>query len=66
MSAKRLTFGQAYAELERIADTFEREDFDVEKGLKDFERGLELAAFCKKHLDTLEVRVKEIQGAYET
>lgn len=55
------SFKEALAELEDIAEKFESGDLDVEKGLKDYERGLELAAFCKKKLAALEVRVKEIQ-----
>ncbi len=62
---KPKTFKDAYAELEIIAEAFESEEFDLEKGLKDFERGLELAEFCKKQLNDLEVRVKEIQVKYE-
>ncbi|OGL71383.1 exodeoxyribonuclease VII small subunit [Candidatus Uhrbacteria bacterium RIFCSPLOWO2_01_FULL_53_9] len=66
MSSKTLTtFKAAYAELEKIAEGFESNAFDLEKGLKDFERGLELAEFCKKHLNDMEVRVKEIQGKYQ-
>ena len=64
-NAKPKTFKDAYAELETIAEAFESEEFDLEKGLKDFERGLELAEFCKKQLNDLEVRVKEIQVKYE-
>lgn len=58
-------FKTAYKELEGIAETFESEDFDLDKGLKDFERGLELAEFCKGQLNDLEVRVKEIQAKFE-
>jgi exodeoxyribonuclease VII small subunit len=62
---KPKSFKSAYSELETIAEAFESDDFDLEKGLKDFERGLELAEFCKKQLNDLEVRVKEIQVKYE-
>lgn len=64
--AKPTSFKTAYAELEKIAEAFESEDFDVERGLKDFERGLQLAEFCKKQLTDLEVRVKEIQVKYDS
>ncbi|MEK7108159.1 MAG: exodeoxyribonuclease VII small subunit [Patescibacteria group bacterium] len=59
---KSPSFKDALAELEQIADKFESEEVDVETGLKDFERGLELAALCKKKLSELEVRVKDIQA----
>ena len=58
---KSPSFKDAFAELEKIAERFESEEVDVEAGLKDFERGLELAGLCKKKLRELEVRVKEIQ-----
>ncbi|MEK7094826.1 MAG: exodeoxyribonuclease VII small subunit [Patescibacteria group bacterium] len=58
------SFKEALIELENIAEKFEAGDLDVEKGLKDYERGLELAAFCKKKLANLEVRVKEIQSKH--
>ena len=46
MSSKSpTTFKTAYAELEKIAAAFEADNFDLETGLKDFERGLELAEF---------------------
>ncbi|HJN84888.1 MAG TPA: exodeoxyribonuclease VII small subunit, partial [Patescibacteria group bacterium] len=55
----------AFEELEKIAEKFEGEEVDLEKGLKDFERGLELASICKKKLGALEARVKEIQEKFE-
>ncbi len=58
---KSPSFKDAFAELEKIAERFESEEVDVEAGLKDFERGLELVGLCKKKLRELEVRVKEIQ-----
>lgn len=64
-SKKPATFKAAYAELEKIAEAFEADDFDLETGLKDFERGLELAEFCKKHLNDMEIRVKEIQAKFD-
>lgn len=62
---KKPTFKAAFEELEKIASKFEEEDVDLEAGLKDFERGLELAAQCKKQLNDLEVRVKEIQAKFD-
>lgn len=61
---KKPTFKAAFEELEAIAEKFEEQDVDLESGLKDFERGLELAALCKKHLADLEVKVKEIQEKF--
>ena len=44
---KSPSFKDALAELEQIADKFESEEVDVETGLKDFERGLELTACAR-------------------
>ena len=62
---KETTFKTAFEELEKIAEKFEGEEVDLEKGLQDFERGLELASICKKKLGALEARVKEIQEKFE-
>ena len=58
------TFSEALGELEKIAERFEQGEVDVEKGLGDFERALELAAFCKTKLNHIEVKVKEIQKKF--
>lgn len=65
VSNKEQTFKMAFEELEKIAEKFEGEEVDLDKGLQDFERGLELASICKKKLSALEVRVKEIQEKFE-
>ncbi|MDX8400243.1 MAG: exodeoxyribonuclease VII small subunit [Gallionellaceae bacterium] len=59
------SFKAAFEELEKIAAKFEGEEVDLEKGLPEFERGLELAQICKKKLGELDVRVKEIQEKFE-
>lgn len=64
-TTKPKTFKAAYEELEKIAEQFESEELDLEKGLKDFERGLELAKICKDRLGELEIRVKEIQAKFD-
>jgi len=61
----KTTFKEAFEELEKIAEKFEEEDIDLEKGMKDFEKGLELAQICKKKLNELDVQVKEIQEKFD-
>jgi len=61
---KQPTFKQAFEELEKIAETFEQDDIDLESGLKEYERGLELAQVCKQQLADLKVRVKDIQEKF--
>lgn len=60
----KLQFAESFAELEKIAEWFEREEIDLEEGLKKFERGLELAAALKKRLSEVENKVKEIKARF--
>jgi exodeoxyribonuclease VII small subunit len=57
-------FGKAYKELEEIVEWFEREDVDLDEGLKKFERGLQLAKACKSRLKDVEIRVSEIKAKF--
>lgn len=58
-------FAGAFAELERIAQEFESETVDLEKGLKKFERGLELASQLKARLKEIENKVEVIKKRFE-
>ena len=51
---KKLNFAESLKELEDIAEWFERDEVDLEEGLKKFERGLELAQVLKKRLTEVE------------
>ena len=65
MPKKSLDFAKAFAELEEVTAWFEREDVDVEEGLKKFERGLSLAQECKTFLEEVEMKVKAIKKKYD-
>jgi exodeoxyribonuclease VII small subunit len=54
-------FGKAFKELQGIADWFEREEPDLEKGLEQFERAMELASFCREQLSSAEQRIEQIK-----
>lgn len=58
---KKFNFGEAFAELEKITEWFEKEEMDLEEGLEKFERGLALAAKLKQRLKEVENRVEEIK-----
>lgn len=62
---KEQTFVEAFGELETITEWFEGDKIDLDEGLKKFERGLELASFCKGRLTEVENKVKEIRGKFE-
>lgn len=57
-------FGEAYKELEEIIGWFEKEEVDLEEGLKKFERGLELAKGCKERLKEVENKVVQIKAKF--
>ena len=61
---KTFDFGKAYKELEDIIAWFEREEVDLEEGLRRFERGLELAKGCKERLKDVENKVVEIKARF--
>jgi exodeoxyribonuclease VII small subunit len=59
-------FGKAFTELQAIADWFEREEPDLEKGLEKFERAMELAALCRERLASAEQRIEDIKKKVHT
>lgn len=61
----KFDFGQAYHELEEIVAWFEREEVDLEEGIKKFERGLDLAQRCKRRLTDVENRVTAIKSKFD-
>lgn len=62
---KKFNFSESFHELEKIVEGFEREEIDLEEGLKKFEVGLELAAKCKSRLAEIENKVKEIKRKFD-
>ncbi len=58
------SFGASFAELERIVQKFEREEVDLEEGLKDFEQALTLARNLKDRLSSVENKVIEIKRKF--
>ncbi len=61
---KAFDFGEAYKELEAIIGWFEKEEVDLEEGLRKFERGLELAKGCKERLKEVENKVVQIKAKF--
>ena len=53
-------FKTSYAELQNIVEWFEREDIDLEEGIKKYEEGSALVKKLKKYLETVELKVKEL------
>jgi exodeoxyribonuclease VII small subunit len=67
MSAKKasINFAKAFEELEEITRWFDSQDqLDLDNGLKQFERGLELASELKQKLSEVENKVEEIKKKF--
>ncbi len=61
---KDQSFAAVFQELEEIVKKFEDGKLDLDESLNYFERGLELAAVCKKYLAGVENRVHEIKKKF--
>ncbi len=59
-------FAAGLAELEEITAWFESSDVDLTVALSKFERGMELAASLKDHLQIIENRVVKIKQRFDT
>ena len=60
-----IDFAKSFQELEQITEWFDSEEqVDLDKGLKKFERGLELADELKKKLVEVENKVEEIKTKF--
>ncbi len=61
-----IDFAKSFEELEKITEWFDSEEqLDLDKGLKQFERGLELASLLKEKLSEVENKVVEIKKRFE-
>jgi exodeoxyribonuclease VII small subunit len=58
---EKFNFNQSYAELQRIVAWFEKEEIDLEEGIKNFEEGSRLVKELKKYLETMENQIKELK-----
>ena len=57
---EKLTFEQAFSELEENVRKLEAGGLTLEEGMALFERGQALAAHCNKQLDGAELKIKQI------
>lgn len=54
-------FSKEYEALQKIVAWFEREDVDLEEGIKKFEEGMKLVKDLKTYLNTMEIKIKELK-----
>jgi exodeoxyribonuclease VII small subunit len=62
---KKPNFAEAFTELEKLTEWFEKEDVDLDESMKKFERGLELASVCKEKLADVENKVKKLKKGFQ-
>ncbi len=62
---EQISFAQEMAELEKITAWFESGEVDLDKGLTQFERGMEIIAKLKNYLGTVENRVEKIKQRFD-
>ncbi len=59
------SFKQAFSELEQLTQELENNDaLELEKGVKLFEQGMELAQICKSKLSIMENKIINIKNKY--
>lgn len=59
------TFKEAVEELEKITDSLESGELELEQSLALFERGVELIKFCQDKLDSAQAKVELLVGSLE-
>ncbi|MEY2986122.1 MAG: Exonuclease small subunit [Candidatus Parcubacteria bacterium] len=59
------SFKQAFSQLEQLTQELENNDaLELEKGVKLFEQGMELAQICKSKLSIMENKIINIKNKY--
>ena len=62
---KEPTFKEAIEELEKITDSLESGELELEKSLALFERGVELIKYCQDKLDGAQAKVELLVDSLE-
>ena len=62
---KEMTFEQAMKRLEEIAAIIQKNECTLDEGLKLYEEGLKLAAFCDEKLTVFQNRLNELASKEE-
>ncbi|MFQ5925379.1 MAG: exodeoxyribonuclease VII small subunit [Dehalococcoidia bacterium] len=62
---EQLSFEEALNRLEKIVQTLEAGGLTLEEALSLFEEGMHLAQICSQRLDTAELKISQLQTAFE-
>ena len=70
MPKKKISFEEALEQLEKVVDDMESGDISLDKCIDLYEKGVKLADFCTKELDSAEKRIeklhKKTDGNFDT
>lgn len=62
---EQLSFEEGLNRLEKIVQTLEAGGLTLEEALSLFEEGMHLAKICGERLDTAELKISQLQTAFE-
>lgn len=62
---ERLSFEEALSRLEKIVQTLEAGGLTLEEAIALFEEGMGLARICSERLDAAELKISQLQTAFE-
>lgn len=62
---KDFTIKEAFEELDKITESLEGDDLEVEEMIPKYKRGLELINFIKKRLGDIKIEIKKIKEEYK-
>jgi Exonuclease VII small subunit len=65
MAKKKLSYEDALAQIEQIAQTLENEEVSLEKSIKLYKEGMELTLFCRNTLEVAEKEVMELKKTFD-
>lgn len=57
-----LTLEEAFAQLEEVTQTLEKEDISLEDSFAVYERGMRLLKYCNESIDKVEKKVLVLSG----
>jgi len=61
MPEKKFNFAKSYEDLQKITEWFEKEEIDLEEGIKKFEEGAKLVKELQEYLSKMENKIKELK-----
>ena len=62
MSDKKLSFEEAYAALERIAEKLSDNSISLDESVKLYEEGVKLSKYCAETLETAKQKIEKLQN----